>query len=135
MPETVRAVVVDPSHAEGLAIRPVELPDALPDQVTVRVTAVSLNRGEVRRATSQGKPGDRPGLELRRARRGVRRRRQRPTVGSRIAGLLPSGAWAERVRAPSHAVAGGPGRGDRCAGGAREEQDGRRPSGVCQSFS
>ena len=28
-----------------------------------------------------------------------------PSVGSRVVGLLPSGAWAERVRAPSHAVA------------------------------
>src|SRR6516162_1294323 len=64
MPETVRAVVVDPSSPLGLGLKPVELAAAASDEVTVRVTAISLNRGEVRRATSQGKPGDRPGWDF-----------------------------------------------------------------------
>src|SRR5271156_6466751 len=64
MPETVRAVIVDPSSPQGLGLKPVELAPASPDEVTVRVTAISLNRGEVRRATSQGKPGDRPGWDF-----------------------------------------------------------------------
>src|SRR6266849_354087 len=105
MPETVRAVVVDPSTPQGLAVKSVELPPANPDDVTVRVTAISLNRGEVRRATSQGKPGDRPGWDF----AGVVAVRAAdgsgPAIGSRVVGLLPSGAWAERVRAPSHALA------------------------------
>src|SRR6266849_9832343 len=105
MPETVRAVVVDPSTPQGLAVKSVELPPANPDDVTVRVTAISLSRGEVRRATSQGKPGDRPGWDF----AGVVEARAAdgsgPAVGSRVVGLLPSGAWAERVRAPSNAVA------------------------------
>ncbi len=105
MPETVRAVVVDPSAPQGLAVKSVELPPANPDDVTVRVTAISLNRGEVRRATSQGKPGDRPGWDF----AGVVAVRAAdgsgPAIGSRVVGLLPSGAWAERVRAPSHALA------------------------------
>ena len=105
MPETVRAVIVDSSSAQGLAVRPVELAPANPDEVTVRVTAISLNRGEVRRATSQGTPGDRPGWDF----AGIVEERAAngsgPPVGSRVVGLLPSGAWAERVRAPSHAVA------------------------------
>jgi NADPH:quinone reductase-like Zn-dependent oxidoreductase len=78
---------------------------ANPDEVTVRVTAISLNRGEVRRATSQSSPGDRPGWDF----AGVVAERAAngsgPPVGSRVVGLLPSGAWAERVCAPSHAVA------------------------------
>src|SRR6266851_6357443 len=105
MPETVRAVVVDPSSPEGLAVNSVELAPANPDEVAVRVTAISLNRGEVRRAPSQGKPGDRPGWDF----AGVVEARAAdgsgPAVGSRVVGLLPSGAWAERVHAPSHAVA------------------------------
>jgi NADPH:quinone reductase-like Zn-dependent oxidoreductase len=105
MPETVRAVVVDPSTPQGLAVKSVELPPANPDDVTVRVTAISLNRGEVRRATSQGKPGDRPGWDF----AGVVAVRAAdgsgPAIGSRVVGLLPSGAWAERVGAPSHALA------------------------------
>ena len=105
MPETVRAVVVDPSSPQGLSLKPVELAAAAQDEVTVRVTAISLNRGEVRRATSQGKPGDRPGWDF----AGVVETRATdgsgPPAGSRVVGLLASGAWAERVRAPSHAVA------------------------------
>jgi NADPH2:quinone reductase len=104
MPETVRAIIVDPSSPHGLAVKPVELAPANPDDVTVRVTAISLNRGEVRRATSQGKPGDRPGWDF----SGIVEQRAAngsgPPVGSRVVGLIPSGAWAERLRAPSHAV-------------------------------
>jgi hypothetical protein len=36
MSETVRAVIVDPSSPEGLAVRPVELAPPGPDEVTVR---------------------------------------------------------------------------------------------------
>ena len=105
MPQQVRAVVVDPSVPGRLAIREVGLRDPDRDEVGVRVTAISLNRGEVRRATSQGTPGDRPGRDF----AGIVEERAAngsgPPVGSRVVGLLPSGAWAERVRAPSHAVA------------------------------
>jgi len=105
MPETVRAVVVDPSSPQGLSLKPVELAAAAQDEVTVRVTAISLNRGEVRRATSQGNPGDRPGWDF----AGVVETRATdgsgPPAGSRVVGLLTSGAWAERVRVPSDAVA------------------------------
>src|SRR5437868_9221299 len=109
MPETVRAVVVDPSSPEGLAVKPVEMAPAGSDEVTVRVTAISLNRGEVRRATSQGKPGDRPGWDFAGIVEEPAANGSGPPVGSRVVGLLPSGAWAERVRAPNHAVAPLPG--------------------------
>jgi NADPH:quinone reductase len=109
MPETVRAVVVDPSSPEGLGLKPVELAPAGPDEVTVRVAAISLNRGEVRRATSQGQLGDRPGWDF----AGVVEQRAAdgsgPPVGGRVVGMLPSGAWAERIRAPSHSVTSLPG--------------------------
>jgi NADPH:quinone reductase-like Zn-dependent oxidoreductase len=105
MPETVRAVVVEPSSPQGLALKPAELAPPRADEATIRVTAVSLNRGEVRRATSQGQPGDRPGWDF----AGIVEERAAdgsgPTAGTRVVGLLPSGAWAERVHAPSHSVA------------------------------
>ena len=50
MPQQIRAVVVDPAAPGKLAIRPVELRDPDRDEVVVRVTAISLNRGETRRA-------------------------------------------------------------------------------------
>jgi hypothetical protein len=44
--EQIRAVVVDPSMPGRLAIREVSLRDPDRDEVGVRVTAISLNRGE-----------------------------------------------------------------------------------------
>ncbi|MBV9553461.1 MAG: zinc-binding dehydrogenase [Alphaproteobacteria bacterium] len=105
MPQTVRAVVVDPAAAGRLAIRPVELRDADRDEVQVKVTAISLNRGETRRAVQQAEPGWRPGWDF----AGVVERAAAdgsgPGAGTRVVGILPSGAWAERVNCRSHAVA------------------------------
>jgi NADPH:quinone reductase len=105
MPETVRAVVVDRSTPEGLAIKPDELLPAGPSDVTVRVTAISLNRGEVRRAVTQGEPGARPGWDFAGVVEQPAPDGGGPPVGTRVVGILPAGAWAERVRAPSHSVA------------------------------
>ena len=105
MPQSVRAVVVDPSHSDKLMLQSVALPSAAPDDVTVRVTAISLNRGEVNRALSQPTAGARPGWDF----AGVIDERgsdgSGPPVGTRVVGMLGTGAWAERIRAPSHAVA------------------------------
>jgi NADPH:quinone reductase-like Zn-dependent oxidoreductase len=105
MPEQIRAVVVDPEAQGKLAIRPVELRDPDRDEVGVRVTAISLNRGETRRALQVAAPGWRPGWDF----AGVVERAAAdgsgPKPGARVVGLLPSGAWAERVNCRSHAVA------------------------------
>ena len=105
MPQQMRAVVVDPDAPGKLAIRPVELRDPDRDEVQVRVIAISLNRGETRRALQVAAPGWRPGWDF----AGVVEREavdgSGPKVGSRVVGLLPSGAWAERVNCRSHAVA------------------------------
>ena len=105
MPQSVRAVVVDPSHSDKLTLQSVALPNAAPDDVTVRVTAISLNRGEVNRALSQPTAGARPGWDF----AGVIEERASdgsgPPMGTRVVGMLGTGAWAERIRAPSHAVA------------------------------
>lgn len=105
MPQSIRAVVVDPSSDARLTLRDVELPPAAPNDVTVRVTTISLNRGEVNRALSQSGAGARPGWDFAGVVQEAAADGSGPSVGTRVVGLLPSGAWAERVRAPSHSVA------------------------------
>ena len=102
MPQQIREVVVDPAVPGRLAIREVGLRDPDRDEVSVRVTAISLNRGETRRALQVAEPGWRPGWDF----AGIVGccRQQRPEPGARVVGILPSGAWAERVNCRSHAV-------------------------------
>jgi NADPH:quinone reductase-like Zn-dependent oxidoreductase len=101
MPHT--AIVVDETHK--LTLAPVDLAPAAADEVTVRVTAISLNRGEVNRALSQSPAGFRPGWDFAGVVEEVAPDGTGPSTGTRVVGFLPSGAWAERVRVPSHAVA------------------------------
>src|SRR3954447_9483681 len=105
MPQQIRAVVVDPSLPDRLAIREVSLRDPDRDEVVVRVTAISLNRGETRRALQLAAPGWRPGGDF----AGIVEREAAdgsgPKPAARVVGLLPSGAWSERVNCRSHAVA------------------------------
>src|SRR5215469_13189451 len=105
MPRQIRAVVVDPNVPERLAIKPVELRDPDRDEVTVRVTAVSLNRGETRRALQQAEPGWRPGWDFVGVVETAATDGSGPGVGARVVGILPSGAWAERVNCRTHAIA------------------------------
>src|SRR5207247_6853872 len=60
-------------------------------------------RNEARLAGRRG--GLAPRLGFRWDRREGCRRRECPEAGTRVVGILPSGAWAERVNCRSHAVA------------------------------
>jgi NADPH:quinone reductase-like Zn-dependent oxidoreductase len=104
MTET-RAVVVDPSSNERLAIKSVPLAPAYRDEVTVRVRAISLNRGEVNRAVRVAEPGWRPGWDFVGTVEETAPEGGGPAKGTRVVGMLPSGAWAETIRAPKDAVA------------------------------
>ena len=99
-----RAVVVDPEAPGRLVIQPVAEPVTDRGEALVRVRAISLNRGEVRRsgmAAAGWRPGwDLAGLIERPAADG-----SGPRAGARVVGLLPEGAWAERVAVPTHALA------------------------------
>src|SRR5216683_2521098 len=99
-----RAVVVDPEAAGRLVIRPV--PDPVPDrgEAIVRVRAISLNRGEVRRSTMAA-AGWRPGWDLAGHVERAASDGSGPKVGARVVGFLPEGAWAERVTVPTHSLA------------------------------
>ena len=105
MPQTIRAVVVDPAAQGKLAVKAVELRDPDRDEVGVRVTAISLNRGETRRALQGAEPGWRPGWDFAGVVETEAADGSGPKAGTRVVGLLPSGAWAERVNCRSHAVA------------------------------
>src|SRR5215470_10129120 len=99
-----RAVVVDPAAPGRLVVASV--PDPAPDrsEAIVRVRAISLNRGEVRRA-GMAAAGWRPGWDLAGEIERAAADGSGPRVGSRVVGLLPEGAWAERVAVPTHALA------------------------------
>jgi NADPH:quinone reductase-like Zn-dependent oxidoreductase len=105
MPQQIRAVVVDPSVPGRLAIRETSLRDPDRDEVGVRVTAISLNRGETRRALQVAGPGWRPGWDFTGIVESAAADGSGPEPGTRVVGILPSGAWAERVNCRSHAVA------------------------------
>jgi NADPH2:quinone reductase len=105
MPQTIRAVVVDAAASGRLAIKPVELRDPDRDEAGVRVTAISLNRGETRRALQVAEPGWRPGWDFAGIVDTAAADGSGPKPGTRVVGILPSGAWAERVNCRTHAVA------------------------------
>lgn len=104
MPNLVKAVVVDPSVSGRLAIREVELAAPLPNEAIVKVSSISLNRGEVRRVQS-AEAGWRPGWDLAGTIETAASDGSGFPVGTRVVGFLPSGAWAERAVVPTNAIA------------------------------
>jgi NADPH:quinone reductase len=101
----VQAVVVDPGSNERLVIKSVPLAPAYRDEVTVRVRAISLNRGEVNRAVRSAEAGWRPGWDFVGTVEEAAPEGGGPAKGTRVVGMLPSGAWAEMIRAPKNSVA------------------------------
>jgi NADPH:quinone reductase len=99
-----RAVVVDPAAPGRLVIQSVPAPVPDRGEAVVRVRAISLNRGEVRRST-MADAGWRPGWDLAGHVDSAAADGSGPKVGTRVVGLLPEGAWAERVVVPTHALA------------------------------
>ena len=100
----MRAVVVDPDSPNRLKLGEVEEPSPAPPEALVRVAAVSLNRGELRRS-QDAEPGFRPGWDLSGTVERAAADGSGPPEGTRVVGFLPSGAWAELVAVPTNALA------------------------------
>jgi len=103
--EQARAVVVDSQAAGRLAIRAMPVRAPLPSQALVRVKAISLNLGEVRRALTIAEQGWRPGWDLAGVVEQAAADRSGPSAGARVVGFVPSGAWTEAVAVPTNALA------------------------------
>ena len=99
-----RAVVVDPAAPGRLVIQSVPAPVPDRGEAVVRVRAISLNRGEVRRST-MADAGWRPGWDLAGHVEKAAADGSGPKVGTRVVGLLPEGVWAEWVVVLTHALA------------------------------
>ncbi|HEY7518673.1 MAG TPA: zinc-binding dehydrogenase [Methylomirabilota bacterium] len=98
------AVVVDPEAPGRLVIRQVADPAPSRSEAVVRVRAISLNRGEVRRA-GMAAAGWRPGWDLAGEVERAADDGSGPRPGTRVVGLVPEGAWAQRVAIPTNALA------------------------------
>ncbi len=104
MNTTMKTVIVEPNALGRLALKDVDAPSPRPWETLVRVSAISLNRGEVRRAQS-AEAGWRPGWDLAGTVERAAADGSGPPAGARVVGLLASGAWAELAAVPGDALA------------------------------
>jgi len=100
----INAVVVDPVAEGRFVIRQVPSPQPLPNQLLIRVKAISLNRGEVRMSLN-APAGRRLGWDFAGIVEQAAADGSGPAVGARVVGMLNSGSWAQRIAAPSNSVA------------------------------
>jgi NADPH2:quinone reductase len=101
----MRAVVVEPGAPNRLGFQEVEEPSPAPSEALVRVVAISLNRGEVRRVQSSYEAGFRPGWDLAGTVERAAADGSGPPEGARVISLLESGAWAELAAVPTSTLA------------------------------
>jgi NADPH:quinone reductase-like Zn-dependent oxidoreductase len=100
----MQAIVVEPNSPSRLSIKTVPEPQASPNQAIMRVAAMSVNRGEIRRAQTAD-AGWRVGWDLAGTIEQAAADGSGLPVGTRVVGFLPEGAWGERVAVPTHAIA------------------------------
>ncbi len=100
----IQAILVNPDAPARLALGEKEEPSPTPGETLVRVAAISLNRGEVRRAQS-AEAGFNPGWDLAGTVEKAAADGTGPPEGARVVGLMNPGAWAELVAVPTNALA------------------------------
>lgn len=100
----MKAVVVDHSAPGHIAIKEVPFPSPAPSEAIIKVTATSLNLGEVRYARSM-EEGQQIGWDLAGIVEQSAADESGPPAGARVVGFLRSGAWAEFAAVPTHALA------------------------------
>ena len=104
MPD-IQAVVVDPTIEGRLKIDTVPAPQPLPNEALIRVSAISLNLGEVRRALTMAEAGFRPGWDIAGTIEQAAADGSAPPAGARVVGWKMAGAWAQLVAVPTDAIA------------------------------
>ncbi len=100
----MRAIVCCPSCPSGIELREVPEPEPARDELVVEVAATSLNLGNARRLSWE-QDGWRPGYDVAGTVIAKAVDGSGPETGTRIAGVLPEGAWAERVAVPTRRCA------------------------------
>ena len=103
----MKALVAAPDADGHIDLVDVEEPEPRPSHVVVDVKAVSLNRGEVR-ALQGAESGWRPGWDVAGVVAKPAADGSGPKQGTRVVGLVGSGAWAERVPISTQMLAGLP---------------------------
>lgn len=102
--DKMRAAVVDGGATGHLAIREVDVPTPLSNQALIRLAATSLNLGEVHRAQS-AQDGTLLGWDVAGTVERAAADGSGPAAGTRVVGLLRSGAWAELAAVPTDSLA------------------------------
>jgi NADPH:quinone reductase len=92
------------ANADILCLTEVSEPEPMATEAVVRMTATSLNRGEIARCVS-GPAGARPGWDVVGIVERAPKRGDGPPVGSTVVGYVDSGAWAELVAVPADRLA------------------------------
>src|SRR5690349_9526779 len=104
---SIHAIVVEPNAAGRLVVREFAPPVPTPSEALVRVSAISLNLGEVRGAMN-AESGRRPGWDLAGFVEQPAADGSGPQRGARVVGLAASkigGGWAEQVAIPTRNLA------------------------------
>lgn len=101
----MKAIVANPSVRGALEIGEAPEPEPDSNEAVIRVTALSLNRGELRRAQASA-PGTQIGWDLTGVIETAARDGSGPKAGTRVVGLsLRMQGWAERVALPTTYIA------------------------------
>src|SRR5215210_8413623 len=100
----MRAILVDKGALANLSVGETEEPSPIPSEALVRVSAISLNRGEVRRA-QMAEDGFNLGWDLAGTVEQAADDGTGPREGARVVGFLSSGAWAELAAVPTNSLA------------------------------
>jgi NADPH:quinone reductase len=102
----MRAIVARPTSGAGLVVEKVRSESApLPTEVLVRVAAISLNQGEVRRALEVASEGTRPGWDFAGVVEHAAANGEGPVAGDQVVGFVEEGAWCERLVVPATSLA------------------------------
>jgi NADPH:quinone reductase-like Zn-dependent oxidoreductase len=101
----IKSVVVNPKVEGLLEIQSVDTPTPLSSEALVKVSAFSLNLGEVRRALTLAPAGWRPGWDLAGEVIQPAADGSGPKAGTRVVGFVPEKAWSEVVAVPTVALA------------------------------